>query len=404
MVVVSVATTDACGSAARGPNDVRADRVSAAAVWVDGRYDHELLLFPGSGRGRYETLVGPFAAGRHSVELRRSGFWNPSDCLRPDVPEVSVIDAAHPRHPLLRHAPVLELRADTVGEATDVPLFEYAEELADTGGRRLRYTVVFSNEDGGTQTRALLARWGRTTDIEQVYDAVVRDGRVVREEFQGPDHEIREFKGRRRGEAPVLLVATVNNMVTDRGRGTAVVRPVPERVDLATATRESTLDGRPWAYRVMQAEMTAEGRMAAAAPDEERWWRVAPDPREHCYMEARLTLDHAAAAAWVRTRRGQQLTSNYGRDSLAITRNGWVRTAIAVGANPGSEVEELGWSCLPLPGDAVRGSCVIEAARAFTFGPDWTIGANRIRPTTLTLRTGEEAAAPRSVAGAHPYS
>ena len=36
-------------------------------------------------------------------------------------------------------------------------------------GTRLRYSVVFSNEDGGTPADRLLATWGRLTDIEYVY-------------------------------------------------------------------------------------------------------------------------------------------------------------------------------------------------------------------------------------------
>jgi hypothetical protein len=302
MAVMSVKATDACAAPA-------APRVSAMAVWVDGRIDHELLLFPGSGKGRYDTLIGPFTAGRHSIELRASAFWKAAACLQVAEAATEVVEADHPRHATLSRAPVLELRADTVGEETDVPLFEYVEDLAEEGGRRLRYTVVFSNEDGGTQTRALLARWGRTTDIEQVYEVTFRHGEVIREEFQGPDHEIREFKGRRRGLAPTLLVGTLNNMVTDRGRGIAAVRPVPEGVELASATRESTMDARPWAYRVMQGEMTAEGRIAAAAASDERWLRVAPDPREHVYLEARLTLEHASVAAWVRDKSGRRCLS-----------------------------------------------------------------------------------------------
>ncbi len=394
MAVLTAADTGSCASSVPG--------VSALGVWVDGRYDHELLLFPGSGRDRYDTLVGPLTPGRHAVEFRPSEFWTPATCLRIDAPAVSVVEAADPRHQLLRHAPVLELRADTVGESTDLPLFEYAEHLEDGGARRLRYSVVFSNEDGGTQTRALLARWGRTTDIEQVYDAVLRDGRVVREEFQGPDHEIREFKGRRRGVAPVLLVATLNNMVSDRGRGIAAVRPVPELVDLANATRESTMDSRPWAYRVMRAEMEAEGRIerepGTVARTDDRWLRVAPDPGEHLYVEARLTLEHAAAAAWVREAGGRVVASHYGRDALAIARDGWVRTSIPSGRTAG--VTEVGWTCLPVANAPGPGLCVIEMTRAFSFDRDWALGPNIVRPATLRLRAGEEGSVPALLPGA----
>lgn len=397
MAVLSVAATDACTD-----KDARA---SALAVWVDGRYDHELLLYPGSGRDRYDTLLGPFPPGRHRVDLRPSAFWRPSPCLRTGQTDISVVDADASAYPLLRHAPVLELRADTVGEQTDLPLFEYAEDAIQENVRRLRYTVVFSHEDGGTQTRALLARWGRTTDIEQIYEVSLQGDRAVREEFQGPDHETRPFAGRRRGAAPILLVATLNNMVTDRGRGVAAVRPVPEQVDLSRATRESTLDTRPWAYRVMARELAAEGRIAANAPAGDRWLRQAPDPREHVYLEARLALNGAAVAAWARDRQGRRAWSHYQLESLAIDRDGWVRSAVAIGPDAASNVADLGWVCLPARGKAAtpaataqgpagqqaHGSCTIEAVRAFVFRDGWMPGPNLVVPGTLHLSAGEEA-------------
>lgn len=387
MAVLAVGAADHCDAKT-------ASRVSSAGVWVDGHYEHELLLFPASGRDRYDTLLGPFGAGRHRVELRRSAFWAPSSCLRLGDPAVAIVEHGAKTYSLLEHAPVLEMRADTIGEQTDVPLFAYVEEAGPPGSRTLRYTVVFSNEDGGTQTRALFARWGRTTDIEQVYEATLEGGHTVREEFQGPDHETTVFGGRRRGAAPVLLVATLNNMVTDRGRGIAAVRIVPGLVDLSSATRESTMDGRPWVYSVMARELSAEGKIASDAPAGDRWMRQAAGPRDHIYIEARLELDGALAAAWVQDRQGRRYWSNYQREGLSIDRDGWVRTAVAVGPDPASQLVEAGWTCLPLPGRSptgapAPGSCVIETVRAFVFGDGWNPGANTVEPTTLRLSPGD---------------
>jgi hypothetical protein len=298
MAVLSVDVSDSCPG-------TTAQRVTAWQVHVDGTPGHHVLMFPGAGLDHYESLVGPLADGRHRVDLRPSDLWKPAPCLSLQRLRATVHAKGSAEHALFRHAPVLELRADTIGEQTDLPLYAYAER-GPTGSFTWRYSVVFSNEDGGTPTRALLARWGRTTDIEQVYEVTASAGGVVREEFQGPDHATRAFTGRRQGEAPVLLVATLNNMVLDRGRSLAAVRPVPEIVDLSRTTRESTMDGRPWVYRVMEHELAAEGRIVADAPLDDRWPRVAPGPLSHVYLEAKLRLDRAVAAAWITDRAGRR--------------------------------------------------------------------------------------------------
>ena len=52
-------------------------------------------------------------------------------------------------------------RKNTIGKFSDIPLVLYAERLVEDGHPLLQYTMIFSNEDGGTSTRALMARWGR---------------------------------------------------------------------------------------------------------------------------------------------------------------------------------------------------------------------------------------------------
>ena len=383
MAVLSVTVSDRCPP-------LPPQRVAAWRARVDDTPGHEVLLFPGTGLARYDSLIGPLPAGRHTVELTASDLWKPVACVAVQRLEVTVHRAGTLKHEVYRHAPVLELRADTIGEQTDLPLYAYAERDVAAAGSTWRYTVVFSNEDGGTPTRALLARWGRTTDIEQVYEVSVSANRMTREVFQGPDHVTRAFAGRRQGEAPVLLVATLNNMVIDRGRGLAAVRPVPALVDLRQATRESTMDARPWVYRLMEHERAAEGRIAADAPMDEQWPRVAPDLLSHVYFEARLRLTRAVAVAWVRDRAGRRFWSHYGRLPLAIDRDGWVRSAVAVGADPLTSVAEVGWACLAAPDAGPGGSCEIEASRAFVLTAAYRPGANFVVPGRFVLKAGEE--------------
>jgi hypothetical protein len=392
MAVLSVTVSDRCPSPPP-------QRVAAWRVRVDGMPSHDVLLFPGTALARYDSLLGPFMNGRHTVELVASDLWQPVGCLSVERLEATAYGKGSPEHAVYRHAPVLELRADTIGEQTDLPLYAYAERDAAAADSTWRYTIVFSNEDGGTPTRALLARWGRTTDIEQVYEVSTSAGRVTREVFQGPDHVTRAFTGRRQGEAPVLLVATLNNMVLDRGRSLVAVRPVPAVVDLSRATRESTMDARPWVYRVMENELAAEGRLAAEAPLDDRWPRVAPDPSSHVYLEARLRLDRTVAVAWVADRAGRRFWSHYGRMPLAIDRDGWVRSAVAVGANPLALVADVGWMCLAAPEAEPGGSCEIEASRAFALTGDYRPGANLIAPRRFELKPGAEVTLEAAAAG-----
>ena len=384
MAVLSITVADRCPTPPT-------QKVAAFSVWVDGTHSHEVLLFPGSGLTRYDSLLGPLTGGRHAAEIRPSALWKTAECLSVQRLDATACATASPEHAVYRHAPVLELRADTIGEETDLPLYSYAERMQADAESTWRFTIVFSNEDGGTPTRALLARWGRTTDIEQVYEVGTAGGRITREAFQGPDHVTRAFAGRRQGEAPVLLVATLNNMVIDRGRSLAAVRPVPAVVDLSRATRESTMDDRPWVYRVMGNELAAEGRIVADAPLDDRWPTVAPDPLSHLFLEARLRLDRAVAVAFVTDRSGRRLWSHYGRMPLAIDRDGWVRSAVAVGADPLGQVAEVGWACLAAPDAEAGGSCEIEASRAFSLTREYRPGANLVAPGRFTLKPGGEA-------------
>ncbi len=87
-----------------------------------------------------------------------------------------------------------------------------------TRGTRYRYSVIFTNEDGGTPADRLMATWGRTTEIEYLYSVEVdRAGAILADDIQGPEHVVLPFKGRREGAHPLLWVSTDNNMVRHGG-------------------------------------------------------------------------------------------------------------------------------------------------------------------------------------------
>ena len=277
----------------RAARDVAA--VGALAVKVDGQESQFILMTPGTGRTTYDALIGPLTAGVHRITLERSTLWPWPDGLGVASVPPRVVTAGSSDSIVLAHTPTMGVRADTIGTASDTPLVLYVEDDRRDGRGWIRYSVIISHEDGGTPAPALMARWGRTTDIELIYEVEMDGTRLVQDRFQGPDHEVRAFAGPREGQHPVLLIATLNNMFIDRGKSLASMRPVPQIVNLDRRTRESVMDDNPWIYPLMARELVAEKRIGTQIED----------PREFLYVEAGLESRERGGEreGWLRRRR-----------------------------------------------------------------------------------------------------
>ena len=354
--VVSIAIDDATFPAA-----------TALDVTVDGEAKTTVLVFGKVGHPVYTALLHAVPSGRHEVAVQPSPYWTwPSSATAPTLSASPAPDSV-----VILHAPALWLRADTVGTSTDLPLVLYAEDLRINGTGVLRYSFIFSNEDGGTATPALLARWGRTTDIEMAYEEEWKDGRVAAAHYQAPDHHVLEYAGTRQAGHPTLIDATLNNVFLDRGRSAVLITMVPVLVDLRSATRESVMDKSPWVYRRMADELQEEGKAA-----------VYGDVREYLYVDAKLTLSDSAVAAVARGADGVWRASDRGMKDLAVDRNGWVRIAI-----PQSRAAtDVGFVCYPTK--ASGGRCRVEISRVLALDQAYKPGPDR-GAGTLDLQTGE---------------
>jgi len=250
-------------------------------------------------------------------------------------------------------------------------------------GRSYRYSVIFSNEDGGTATDRLMATWGRTTDIEFVYGVEVdANGRTIAEEFQGPDHVVMAFRGQRDAQHPIEFVVTDNNMVSDRPQSDsqqpptkAAIRysPAPELFDLTNQSREVVMDAHPWTYRVTSQELSREAKIvddAAAGSGK------IPDPRRFVFVEACSELDGAALSFGVRvmTSSGPQwLDSHRDHDQFRIVRTGCFRGAIPVSGSQAIRVDAVRFRAWKQP-DAKTSQPrvrVTRVNRVFTLGDDF---------------------------------
>ena len=282
------------------------------SVWLDGRWSQDVVLFAGAESFTYEVALGHVARGRHRVEVVFDPAKSPPGARRVRVRRLapSLVPSTDA---VARHAPILygrdlpEIPGRYENAVTDVPLLAYHTRAQNADGTTtIEYTTIWSNEDGGTNTPALMARWGRTTDIEWIYRVVLDPrGRIVREEYQAPNHETKPFTGAKEGRHPLLVNVTANNnleQVTDPGATTGyrffadTSRTLP-----AGRAREAVMDAEPWTYRISAEELAREGELEPV-PDPDT--PLVSDQRNYLFAEVDKDTTYPAppaAGTWVGT-------------------------------------------------------------------------------------------------------
>jgi hypothetical protein len=301
----------------------------SVVVWirVDDAVQRHLVWSTGAAVSSHRVALGALAAGKHRVKLDYSPTLSPAKSATLRLETATL--ALHPDPELARHAPVLFGREDSA--RNDSPALLYGRRDGDM----LRYTLVFTNEDGGTgnNPRQLVAQWGRLTDIETVLEVNAVTGEV---RYQGLGHGLYAFKGRSEGTHPLLWVATSNGIFADDG-SPAPFRFAPAVVafDDSARPREAVMEEHPWLFELMDDEAAREGKLDPACVDPLRVWA------SRCYALIDLQVS-ATPALGSRLLGGVDVLgggvahrSEAGLESLGrLARTGWVRVAVPVGRAP----------------------------------------------------------------------
>jgi hypothetical protein len=340
-------------------------------VFLDDEYRQDILLVPVGELFTYHSVLGWIEAGTHAVRLDQHG------CSGVELESVSL--KTYPRSDaafvVLAHSPFLYLRPDSVAKCSDIPLLMWHELVQRNGGMRIRYTVLFSNEDGGTPAPALMACWGRTTDIEWVYMLDIDEqGNVIAERYQGPGHSSPKFRGTKLGNHPLFGVRTTNNMVDPVAEGEVRVGLYPLETLAADEAREAMMDRHPWTFHIMAEELHREGKIESVPSASTI---QVSDPRNYLYCDVDCRkLGRGEAAVEVVLEDGRVFRSDHGM-SLGVTSRHGIRRA-AVELPPGTSASSISRAyAISVTGSSAqeaRSGTVadkVRVQRCFVLGSDW---------------------------------
>lgn len=247
---------------------------AVVTVKLDGEYNQDVVLFAGREKFTYPVALGAVEAGRHTVEVSFNRKKSRPGARGAEIRRLraEVVPAGDEAALVHRYSPILygrnlpEIPGRYENNYTDVPMLMYHtmsnDELGNTG---IEYTVIWSNEDGGRNTPALMARYGRSTDIEWIYRVTVSpQGLLLREEYQGPGHTTVPYEGTKEGDHPLLVTATNNNNQTQltpaNDTGYRFFMDPSQTLPEGRA-RETVMDRSPWTYPIMARELAREGEI-----------------------------------------------------------------------------------------------------------------------------------------------
>ncbi|NJP19607.1 MAG: hypothetical protein HC763_12165 [Hydrococcus sp. CRU_1_1] len=265
-------------------------------ILLDRKYNQDIVLFKGQKQFTYQVSLGSVNSGKHTVEAifapKKSSIEARGAKIKNFV--VNVIPDRSPQALIYQYSPILygrnlsKVSGTYENNYTDIPLLMYHTiNKEPDGNTTIKYTVIWSNEDGGTSTPALMAQWGRTTDIEWIYQVTLDPlGNIVSEAYHGFAHLPLPFIGSKEGKHPLLVTATINNVmmpviVANYSTGYRFfLDPSPTLPQ--NRSREAIMDVNPWIYSVMVRELFKEGKIEAIAnPNTPE----VSDPRNYLYLE-----------------------------------------------------------------------------------------------------------------------
>lgn len=383
--------------AAPGTDWAVAGRESAVvSVFVDDRYATDVVV-TGDQPLKQQFGLGRLGRGAHRVKLRFADSRSAASAGQVVVSdfEVRTYAPGDSAYLALKYAPIVygrdlpELGDANQNARTDTPLLAWHEAGTTSvpGERRFTYSVIWSNEDGGTNSPALMARWGRTTDIEWIYAVTVdAQGRRVpgSDVYQAPNHATLQFKGRYEGDHAMLETCTSNNNMCDVVDNSMRFFPSVLGTLPAGKAREYVMDQNPWSYLVMAKELIREGKVEPPS-DQTAFTPEVSDQRNYLYaVVEKQTSDANTGANWVGVALGVKLRSgdtvywsNHAEPTWSIQRDVPAATTVELPAGTtAADIESISARRVVVGTDTGASVTVRGLQRGFLLGPDYLPGTS----------------------------
>jgi len=341
-------------------------------LYHDDEYNQDIILFKGAEPFNYSVGLGNLSAGEHQLKFIFTQEKSSKKATQILIDTYTIIlhTSDENDYAVWQYSPLFYGR--DVNYHSDVPLLMWYTRWVDEEElTHIQYSVIWSNEDGGTDTPGLMARWGRTTDIEWIYEIVLdKDGEIQQEKYQGAKHKHKDFSGEKLGNHPVLAVVSDNNVMGEGGESDYLFflspgRVMPEefgRVAAESQPREVIMDANPWTYQIMAKELKRENKVEKK-PDPKTL--DVSDPKNYVFIGYRVELTEEDKVQYHKyyisnsienvqfAVRFKDDTNWYLNDHAGavkkINRDGWARTTIEVpDGQRQEEIRELKITLVPL--------------------------------------------------------
>lgn len=354
---------------------------------LDGAPLGQLVLYGGETPTEYRVLLGAVTPGAHVIGLHAEKKLSPNPKAPVSVTAAAAVEsipAGDPRYDFTRYAPIV-LGIDTSVNAipqhpgyarSDVPLIVYAKPIPKVGYTTYQYVLIWSNEDFGTgiYPDVLMARYGRTTDIEGIVEVDVDGAGTLLTTRYRPDEtgNLPVFAGSYRGSHPIVRVATGNGLIEDDGTSTLAFGIAPYAFDDTGLPRELGMDLDPISYAIMAKEMIREGK---TEPNPNPNTKKLSDARNYLFVDYDIDVDVGGQVLrGITTIGGTTYYSDHNQPIQGLSprvSKGIGRLAIEV--PPGTQIGDI--QSFGLRGVGTM-SGTLASARAFLLDGDYLPGAD----------------------------